>query len=105
VRFGRHCEEQRDEAIQTVAAEIVWIASAYALWTSADRSLALAVTVERVVRMHVMRKLPVVHISCCVVGQIRTSIRASRAHKEGRIAIITNVERGMRWTLATSEDE
>ena len=36
---GRHCEEQRDEAIQTAAAEKVWIASAYALWASADRSL------------------------------------------------------------------
>ena len=58
-RHDRHCEEQRDEAIQTVAAEKVWIASAYALWASADRSLALAMT-GREWRMDAMRKLPVV---------------------------------------------
>ena len=62
VRLNRHCEEQRDEAIQTVAAEKVWIASAYALWASADRSLPLAMTWKafRVTRMDAMRKLPVV---------------------------------------------
>jgi hypothetical protein len=31
--------------------------------------------------MHVMRKLPVVHICSCVVGQIRTCIPAFRSHK------------------------
>jgi hypothetical protein len=53
-----HCEEQRDEAIQTASAGQVWIAS-----------LALAMTPERTVRndggwfrMHAMRKLPVVPI-------------------------------------------
>jgi hypothetical protein len=27
LKFPRHCEERSDEAIQTAAAEIVWIAS------------------------------------------------------------------------------
>jgi hypothetical protein len=38
---SRHCEGQRDEAIQTVAAETVWIAS-----------LALAMTVEKAAPAH-----------------------------------------------------
>jgi hypothetical protein len=29
----------------------------------------------------------------------------SRLDQEGRIAIVTDVERGMRWTPATSDDE
>jgi len=34
----RHCEERSDEAIQTVSAVVVWIASAFAK-ASADKSL------------------------------------------------------------------
>src|ERR1700685_2646272 len=33
-----------------------------------------------------------------VVGQITSIFPASRARKEGRIAIVTDVGRGMRWT-------
>src|SRR5215831_7541025 len=34
----------------------------------------------------------------CRKPQIRTIIRWSRSHKEGRFAIVTNVGSGMRWT-------
>jgi len=45
-----------------------------------------------------MRKLPAVHISCCVVGQIKTMLPRVLHPYEGRFAIVTNVGRGMRWT-------
>ncbi len=54
--------------------------------------------------------LPVVlicrSISACAVGQIiSTSLAVSRPIKEGRIAIVTDVGRGMRWTLRAANDE
>jgi hypothetical protein len=93
-----------DEAIQTISVEEVWIASAYALPStpsglrrtsraSADRSLALAMTVERATHRP-MRKLPVVHISSCAVGQITTIIRASRRHKRGASRSSRTLEAG-----------
>jgi hypothetical protein len=38
-------------------------------------------------------------------GKSVASIRASRARNEGRIAIVTDVGRGMRWTLWAAQDE
>jgi hypothetical protein len=64
-----------DEAIQTASAVGLWISSAYALWASADRSLALAMTWREPREcIPAMRKLPVVHIFSCVVGQITTML-------------------------------
>ncbi len=34
----------------------------------------------------------------CSEPQIRPIIRASRTHKEGRFAVVTDVGSGMRWT-------
>ncbi len=45
------------------------------------------------------------NISACAVGQIiSTSLAVSRP-LEGRIAIVTDVGRGMRWTLRAAQDE
>jgi hypothetical protein len=41
--------------------------------------------------------------SGCVVGQIRTTNPAVPRSEEGRFAIVTDVERGMRWTLQRYE--
>src|SRR5215470_11099035 len=44
-----------------------------------------------------MRKLPVVHISSCAVGQITTMLPRVSLPQEGRFAIVTDVGSGMRW--------
>ena len=49
-------------------------------------------------RIPVMRKLPVVHISSCAVGQITTMLPPVPHPYEGRFAIVTDVGSGMRWT-------
>jgi hypothetical protein len=54
--------------------------------------------VARVVRIPAMRKLPVVHIFACAVGQITTIIPRVSLPQEGRFAIVTDVGSGMRWT-------
>jgi hypothetical protein len=38
-------------------------------------------------------------------GKSPLEARPSRARKEGRIAIVTDVGRGMRWTLWAAQDE
>jgi hypothetical protein len=38
-------------------------------------------------------------------GKSPLEARPSRARKEGRIAIVTDVGRGMRWTLCATQDE
>jgi hypothetical protein len=54
--------------------------------------------------MRAMRKLPVVHISSCAVGQITTMLpRVSLPH-EGRFAIVTDVGSGMRWTRSSRDE-
>ena len=40
----------------------------------------------------------------CPVGQISGMTRAVPHSKEGRFAIVTNVERGMRWTQAAFDE-
>jgi hypothetical protein len=49
-------------------------------------------------RISAMRKLPVVHIFSCVVGQITTMLLRIPHLHEGRFAIVTDVGSGMRWT-------
>jgi hypothetical protein len=56
-----------------------------------------------------MRNLPVVPICrgqlACPVGQISGFNSPVSRSQEGRIAIVTDVGRGMRWTLRTAQDE
>ncbi len=40
------------------------------------------------------------NIPLCMSGKSEALVRPSRAHKEGRFAVVTNVGRRMRWTLA-----
>ena len=52
-------------------------------------------------RSSLMRKLAVVpacrQVSACAVGQITFTFPRVPAREEGRFAIVTNVEHGMRW--------
>jgi hypothetical protein len=77
-----------DEEIQTISADAFWIAS---------RALAMTWTESRE-RIPAMRKLPVVHIFPCAVGQITTMLPHVPHPHEGRFAIVTDVGSGMRWT-------
>jgi hypothetical protein len=54
---------------------------------------------QKEARIPAMRKLPVVHLSTCAVGQITTMLPRVPPSQEGRFAIVTNVGSGMRWTL------
>jgi hypothetical protein len=101
----RHCEEQRDEAIER---EFVgWAKAQSAVPTVHQRSRAKwwarfrfahptdssqAATHTRHAR--IARRA----VFSCAVGQITTILpRVSHPH-EGRFAIVTDVGRGMRWT-------
>ena len=63
-----------------------------------DDSNALPNITLRESRISAMRKLPVVHISSCAVGQITTILSRVPHPHEGRFAIVTDVGSGMRWT-------
>jgi hypothetical protein len=86
-RARRHCEEQSDEAIQTVSADAVWIAS-----------LTLAMTAERVVdaAFPPCANCPSCTFSLALSGKSQRC-SARPAPTRGALAIVTDVGSGMRW--------